>query len=183
MHTHTRTLAILAGVIFAAGCSEPNTTPTATGPSQQSERRRRATSGSRTPEPPRAGTQLATSLADRVPIDQGRLYAYLGMAQYRAARAADDADREQHHSPGGFHRRYADRLSISAAIGGASAAVLTSFFPANADEITAALAAQEAAVPRRRGAEQRRLRGGGGHGCRHWRGGAGVCGGRPHRAG
>ena len=75
------------------------------------------------------------------------MYSYLSMAQFRAAEAADDDRREHHHRRGCFHRRYRDRLSVSAAIGGASAAVLTSFFPANVDEINAALAAQKAAAP------------------------------------
>ncbi|MBP2647996.1 MAG: phosphoesterase PA-phosphatase related protein [Gemmatimonadetes bacterium] len=146
MRSHIRALAILASVTLAAGCSEPTTTPTATGSSQQSGETA-ATSKYQDAGATASWNALATSLADRVAIDQGRMYAYLSMAQFRAAMAANDPDREQHYSPGGFHRRYPDRLSVSAAIGGASAAVLRSFFPANVDEINAALAAQQASPP------------------------------------
>lgn len=76
--------------------------------------------------------ELATSLADQTPVDQSRLYAYLSMAQFRAAKAAL---RFRHHPP------------VSPAIGGASAAVLSSFFPAQVATIEAALDAQEAAYP------------------------------------
>ena len=145
MYSHTRALAILASVTLAAGCSEPTTTPTGTASNQQSDATT-ATTKYQDAGATASWNTLATSLADRVPVDAGRMYAYLGMAQYRAAVAADDPDRLQ-HSSGTFHRRYADRLSISAAIGGASAAVLTSFFPANVGEIDAALAAQEADTP------------------------------------
>ena len=73
---------------------------------------------------------LATSLADRVPVDQARMYAYLGMAQYRAAIAADDAGREQHSQ---FRELFIAAMPIaspiSAAIGGASAAVLNVILP------------------------------------------------------
>ena len=63
------------------------------------------------------------------------MYAYLGLAQYRAAQAANGINP---HRP------------TSAAIGGASAAVLSAFFPANTAEIEAALDAQEAADPEAR---------------------------------
>ncbi len=148
MRSHTRALAVLAGVTLAAGCGEQGTTPDVTGPTQQAEvtvsAHRYRDAGATT-----TWNELATSLADRVPIDMGRLYSYLSMAQFRAAEAADDDRRDQHHRRGCFHRRYRDRLSVSAAIGGASAAVLKSFFPGNVDEIDAALAAQRDAVPGR----------------------------------
>lgn len=146
MRSHTRALAVLASVIFAAGCSEPETTPTATGAEQQQEE---AISAHRTHG---AGatttwTELAISLTERTPANVGRMYAYLGMAQFQAAEAAEDEHRDQKHRRGCFKRHYRARLEVSAAIGGASAAVLTSFFPAYADEIAAALAAQGDAVP------------------------------------
>lgn len=145
MRSHTRALAILASVALAAGCSDPNTTPT-TEPTQQQDETI-SLHRSRDAGATASWNELATSLADRVAIDQGRMYSYLSMAQFRAAEAAEDARREHNHRRGCFKRHYRARLSVSAAIGGASAAVLTSFFPANVDEINAALAAQKAAVP------------------------------------
>ena len=76
----------------------------------------------------RAGALLAARGGN-----QSRLYAYLGMAQYRAAEAA--AALPGPHPP------------ISAAIGAASAVVLKSFFPLDATTIEAALDAQQAADP------------------------------------
>ena len=75
----------------------------------------------------------ATALAALRPVDAGRLYAYLSFAQFRAAEAAGAGT--QPHPP------------VSAAIGGASAAVLASFFPADMATIEAALDAQQAADP------------------------------------
>jgi hypothetical protein len=60
------------------------------------------------------------------------MYAYLSLAQYRAAQAALAVDP---HSP------------VSAAIGGASAVVLAHFFPLHVEMIEDALDAQEAAAP------------------------------------
>lgn len=62
-----------------------------------------------------------------------RMYAYLHLAQFRAAEAAAAAPGP--HPP------------VSAAIGGASAVVLASFFPADVATIEAALDAQQAADP------------------------------------
>jgi hypothetical protein len=75
----------------------------------------------------------ATVLAAQRVTDASRLYAYLSFAQYRAAVAA--AEGTAAHPP------------IGGAIGGASAAVLASFFPADVAAIEAALDAQEAAPP------------------------------------
>src|SRR4051794_17934755 len=75
----------------------------------------------------------ATTLAAARVIDANRLYAYLSLAQFRAAEAADAA--------GGAHP------AVGAAIGGASAAVLTAFFPLDVASIEAALDAQQAADP------------------------------------
>jgi membrane-associated phospholipid phosphatase len=77
-------------------------------------------------------TDKATSLAARRPVGVGRLYAYLGLAQLRAAEAAGAS---QPHPP------------TAAAIGAASAAILGAFFPADVAEIEAALDAQEGADP------------------------------------
>lgn len=77
--------------------------------------------------------QLATDLATAAPapgINAIRLYTYLSLAQLRAAEAAQAAPGP--HPP------------IAAAIGGASVAVLSSFFPSNVAQLEAALDAQGA---------------------------------------
>lgn len=78
-------------------------------------------------------TVLAASQPAALPLDVGRLYLYLSLAQLRAAEAA--AESPGPHPP------------TSAAIGGASASVLAAFFPAKSAEIEALLDAQEAARP------------------------------------
>ncbi len=82
--------------------------------------------------------QLATDLAAAAPapgINSTRLYAYLSLAQFRAAEAAQAAHGAHH--------------PIAAAIGGASVAVLGSFFPSSVAQLEAALDAQQASDPRR----------------------------------
>ena len=74
--------------------------------------------------------KTATDLAALRPVNIFRLYAYLSLAQLRAGEAASEI---KPHPP------------ISAAIGGASAAILASFFPADVTAIEAALDAQAAA--------------------------------------
>jgi membrane-associated phospholipid phosphatase len=78
-----------------------------------------------------AWNALSVELAQATPVDVGRLYLYLGLAQFRAAEAAE-ATPEAHPPVGG-------------AIGGASAAVLTAFFPGASAQIEAALDAQATA--------------------------------------
>src|SRR5262245_30880929 len=73
-------------------------------------------------------TDEATSLAARRPVNVARLYTYLSLAQLRAA---EDAEAIVPHPP------------TSSAIGGASAAILRVYFPADVAEIQAALDAQE----------------------------------------
>ena len=68
------------------------------------------------------------------PFPRNRMFAYLALAQYRAASAADDAYE-------GAWPSY-----VSAAVAGASAEVLTSFFPANAAQIAEALSEAEQAA-------------------------------------
>src|SRR6058998_3743551 len=80
--------------------------------------------------------QLASDLAAAAPapgINVRRLSAYLALAQLRAAEAAQAAPGP--HPP------------IAAAIGGASVAVLSSFFPGNIAQLEAALDAQQASDP------------------------------------
>lgn len=80
-----------------------------------------------------AWNERATALAGVRVIDATRFYAYLSLAQFRAAEAAKAAPGP--HPP------------ISAAIGGASVAVLRAFFPLDVTEIENALDAQQAADP------------------------------------
>jgi len=80
--------------------------------------------------------QLATDLATAAPapgINAIRLYTYLSLAQLRAAEAAEATPGP--HPP------------IAAAIGGASVAVLNSFFPSSVAQLEAALDAQETSDP------------------------------------
>jgi hypothetical protein len=80
--------------------------------------------------------RLATDLATAAPapgINAIRLYTYLSLAQLRAAEAAEAAPGP--HPP------------IAAAIGGASVAVLSSFFPSGTAQLEAALDAQQASDP------------------------------------
>src|SRR5258705_9748738 len=77
--------------------------------------------------------ELATDLAVAAPapgINAARLYAYLALAQFRAAEAAEAAPGP--HPP------------IAAAIGGASVAGLSSFFPSPSTQLQASVAAQRA---------------------------------------
>jgi membrane-associated phospholipid phosphatase len=76
--------------------------------------------------------EIATSLTARRRVDVNRFYAYLSLAQLRAA---EDAEAIEPNSP------------TSSAIGAASASVLAAYFPADVAEIEAALAAQLAAEP------------------------------------
>ncbi len=82
--------------------------------------------------------QTATDLAAVRQVNIFRLYAYLSLAQLRAAEAAAEINPDP---------------PISAAIGGASAAVLASFFPADVAAIEAGLDAQ-ASAPQWAGAKQ-----------------------------
>lgn len=77
--------------------------------------------------------ERATTLAAARVIVAGQLYLYLSMAQYRAAEAARAVPGP--HPP------------IAAAIAGASAVVLNSFFPLDVASIEAAVDAQQAADP------------------------------------
>lgn len=144
MKFQLRALAIVAGATLASACGEQTTSPTEVLPSGTevvaSQGRHRDAGATA------SWNELATSLADRTPIDQARLYAYLSLAQMRASEAADGGHWPRRHSRW-FRRHYRDRLAISAAIGGASSTVLKAFFPADGAEIDAALAAQAAAAP------------------------------------
>jgi membrane-associated phospholipid phosphatase len=75
-----------------------------------------------------AWNALAVDLTRATAVDAGRLHLYLGLAQLRAAEAAKASSAA--HPP------------VGGAIGGASAAVLASFFPGSVTQIEAALDAQ-----------------------------------------
>ncbi|HEX5632573.1 MAG TPA: phosphatase PAP2 family protein [Gemmatimonadales bacterium] len=77
--------------------------------------------------------EFATALTFQRVIDANRMYAYLALAQLRAAEAA--AEGAGPHPP------------TAAAIGAASATILGSFFPLDVAQIEAALDAQLAAKP------------------------------------
>ena len=128
--THPRVLVITLGAVLAAGCNGPDGAP----PTAPVEGIGITASAAKFWEvgATTGWNELATTLADQTAIDQSRLYAYLSLAQYRAAQAAAEV---QPHPP------------TSAAIGGASAVVLSAFFPAAVATIEAALDAQAAAAP------------------------------------
>lgn len=77
--------------------------------------------------------ERATTLAAATAVDAARLYAYLGLAQFRAAEAAA---KTRKLSP-----------PIAAAIGAASATVLSAFFPLDVASIEAALEEQKKSEP------------------------------------
>ena len=124
MRYHAGTLTILVCAAAAVGCGETNTAPEGSGTEVAYSAVKFWEAGATV-----RWNELATSLAARRVINANRLYAYLSMAQYRAAQAAEAI---LPHPP------------TAAAIGGGSAAVLSSFFPADIAEIEAALDAQEA---------------------------------------
>jgi hypothetical protein len=126
-HTRLCALGFIASVV--AGCSEQPTAPAEhrASPPASSAAVKFWDAGAAV-----AWNELATTHAARRPVNIFRLYAYLSLAQFRAAEAAEAI---QPHPP------------ISAAIAGASAVVLASYFPLEVAEIEAALDAQQAAPP------------------------------------
>jgi membrane-associated phospholipid phosphatase len=130
MSARIRLLAFTSVAALAAACD----TGTAPGPSGAADARVEVSAvkfwdGGATV----AWNALSVELARATPVDAGRLYLYLGLAQLRAAEAAE-ATRVPHPPVGG-------------AIGAASAAVLTAFFPGASGQIEAALDAQAEATP------------------------------------
>jgi len=122
--------ALLTGIVLVAACAETTTAPTGA----DAERFKSASSavkfwdvGAST-----SWNELATDLTTRRVTNANRLYAYLSLAQFRAAEAAKAI---RPHPP------------ISSAIGAASAVVLSSFFPDDIAEIEGVLDAQRTAVP------------------------------------
>lgn len=128
MSHHTRALAIVAGALLAVACSEPGAPAgSAAGTLPEVSAVKFWDAGASA-----TWNELATALADQTPVDASRLYVYLSLAQFRAAEAAEAT---QPHP------------ATSAAIAGASAAVLNAFFPGQVATIEAALDAQKAADP------------------------------------
>jgi len=129
MSAPIRMLALTTMASLVVGACDTHTGPDATGPiavDQDVSAAKFWESGATV-----AWNELAVNLTAATPVDAGRLHLYLGLAQLRAAEAAKaSADA---HSP------------IGGAIGGASAAVLTSFFPASSTQIETALDAQASA--------------------------------------
>jgi len=122
--------ALLTGIVLVAACAETTTAPTGA----DAERFKSASSavkfwdvGAST-----SWNELATDLTTRRVTNANRLYAYLSLAQFRAAEAAKAI---RPHPP------------ISSAIGAASAVVLSSFFPDDIAEIEGVLDAQRAEAP------------------------------------
>lgn len=135
MNARAPSLVILASAILVAACGDTGTNPSDTAANRTTTPAvETAASATKFWEANAAAnwTDVATSLAARSPVDVGRMYAYLSLAQLRAAEAAEEI---RPHPP------------TSAAIGAASATVLASFFPAFVAEIEAALDAQAAAKP------------------------------------
>ena len=135
MRSHAATLAVLAGALLAA-CdpSQPLQTSDTTGSSATDRTAADAGGAPKFWETNAAANwdEYATSLTLSVVSDANRMHMYLSMAQLRAAEAAEATNP---HGP------------VSGAISGASAAILSSFFPTRAAEIEARLDAQAAAEP------------------------------------
>ncbi len=150
MSFQTRVLVVLTSAMLAAGCGDQATAPT--GAPSTSAGVTASSVKLRDTGATASWNELATSLADRTAIDQGRLYAYLSLAQFRAAELALNERGERRAFPA-FKSNYRERLGASAAIGGASVVVLKAFFPNDVAEIDAALAAQAAAGTGKKGEE------------------------------
>jgi len=132
MSRRARQLTTIVGALAAlvvAGCAPGDGTGVPTAPAE-----RAAASAIKKWEVNAAAdwTDRATDLNVRTPVNVARMYAYLSLAQLRAA---EDAQAVRPHPP------------VGAAIGAASAAVLETYFPAFTAEIEAALDAQSTAEP------------------------------------
>lgn len=122
----TTTGVAAAAVTLAVACSSSPSGPPAAGPDAAAAKFWETGAAVR-------WNDEATALAATTQVNVLRMYAYLSLAQFRAAEAAEAAT--QPHPP------------VSAAIGGASAAVLNAIFPAQTGAIAAALDEQRTAAP------------------------------------
>jgi len=128
----TRLTALATPLLLLAGCSDQATSPATTVSASPT------LSVGGAPKFWKTGATVAwNELADRLIArrlpNALRVDVYLALAQMRAAQAAEAGNKP--HPP------------VSAAIGGASVAVLSAFFPLDIAELEAALDAQEAADP------------------------------------
>ena len=129
----TRLTALATPLLLLAGCSDQATSPAATTLAASP-----TLSVGGAPKFWETGATVAwNELSDRLlarrVANAQRVDVYLALAQLRAAQAAEASTKA--HPP------------VSAAIGGASVAVLSAFFPLDVAELEAALDAQEAADP------------------------------------
>jgi hypothetical protein len=129
----TRLAALATLLLLLTGCSEQSTSPAANASTVAA-----STARGGAPKFWETGAAVAwNALADRLIArrlpNALRVDVYLALAQMRAAQAAEAGN--EPHPP------------VSAAIGGASVAVLSAFFPLDIAELEAALDAQEAADP------------------------------------
>lgn len=134
MRAQATWLAVLASASLIAACGETSTTPTSSADRSATSAAETAASATKFWDGNASAnwTDLATALVARRGADVSRLYAYLSLAQLRAAEAAEAI---RPHPP------------TSSAIGAASATVLAAFFAADVAEIEATLDAQAAADP------------------------------------
>jgi hypothetical protein len=125
-----KALTLLGIMVLVTACAETSTAPN----SADASRSRTANSAVKFWDVGASASwnELVTDLTTRRVTNANRLYAYLSLAQFRAAQAAKAI---RPHPP------------TSSAIGAASAAVLSSFFPADVAEIEGVLDAQRTAAP------------------------------------
>ena len=134
MRLPTRALPLIAIAVLAAGCGEVTSTPSSplSPPAQSAASAVKFWDVGASAAWNERATVMLFSLPSTRPVNAARVYAYLSLAQFRAAEAAEAI---QPHPP------------TSAAIGAASAQVLRSFLPEFVTQIDAALRAQSVAEP------------------------------------
>lgn len=138
MRHRIKSLTLAGGLlILAVGCAETNTAPsgTETGRSEIANAAVKFWEAGATVAWNQTARELVAARAVASPAAQLRIFAYLTLAQYNAIVAAEDT------KSGGR------AASPAAAVGGASVAVLKSFFPLDGALIDARLAEQLAATP------------------------------------
>ena len=131
MKRHTRIFSFVVSMLCVCGCTDSPSGPYARALQPEGKASRSAV---KLWEDNAAAnwTDEATSLAARRNVNVARVFTYLSLAQLRAA---EDAEAIVPHPP------------TSAAIGAASAAILSVYFPADVAEIESELAAQQSAAP------------------------------------
>jgi hypothetical protein len=129
----TRLAALATPLLLLTACSDQSTSPAADANTVAASAARGGAPKFWETGATVAWNELADRLIARRLPNALRVDVYLALAQMRAAQAAEAGN--QPHPP------------VSAAIGGASVAVLSAFFPLDVAELEAALDAQEAADP------------------------------------